>query len=518
MSKTRVRSTAGLDVGSLGRQAAAAMLARTIVMRGVTAAGTVVLARILVPADFGVYAVLVLVQNVLMFFADFGLGPSLVQQESDPTRQEMATAWLMQQLVWIVVAAVIWVAAPIIEGVFPSLGGDFQWQLRLLSLSVAFTMVRALPAAMLVRVLRFPEVASIEVVSHVVFYSTAVILAVWGAGVWSFVWALTLQNATAAILMNLAWRYWPGLYFNRAIANRLLRFGIAYQAANVANALRDAVVPLFGGLGGGVAAIGYLQFTLRVSQLTSSVDEIIARVTFPAFSRIKGDAERTARVLHDAVVLVCVLIGAPQAWIIATAPFLVPVVFGDEWVPAVPALQLMCVGVLASVPSRVAGSVVFGQGRPRVGLLVTLASVALLFALFGPLVLLLGLAGGGLTYVIAGVVGLYLQSWAVRPVARFPWLNLLRVYSLSGVAGLASWFVAAHIAGVPGLALSAAVFGVADLALLWLFARPDLAGVWRLVGSGHTPFLSGILIRARRPVGAGHSGPPQDEQVERGEP
>ena len=109
MSKTRVRSTAGLDVGSLGRQAAAAMLARTIVMRGVTAAGTVVLARILVPADFGVYAVLVLVQNVLMFFADFGLGPSLVQQESDPTRQEMATAWLMQQLVWIVVAA--WLVA-----------------------------------------------------------------------------------------------------------------------------------------------------------------------------------------------------------------------------------------------------------------------------------------------------------------------------------------------------------------------------------------------------------------------
>ena len=60
-------------------------------MRGITAVGTVVLARILVPADFGVYAVLVLVQQVLMYFADFGVAPSLIQQPDDPTREELAT-------------------------------------------------------------------------------------------------------------------------------------------------------------------------------------------------------------------------------------------------------------------------------------------------------------------------------------------------------------------------------------------------------------------------------------------
>jgi PST family polysaccharide transporter len=501
-------------VGSLGRRAAAALLARTVVMRGVTALGTVALARILAPADFGVYAVLVLLQTVLSFFADFGLGPSLVQQERDPTRQEMATAWFMQQLLWVVCVAAIWIVAPLVGRLFPSLGPDFQWQLRLLSLSIAFTLIRSLPSAMLVRVLRFPELASIDVVAHVVFYATAVVLAMLGAGVWSFAVALTLQNATAAILTNLAWRHWPGFYFSRAIAGRLLRFGVAFQAANVANALRDGVVPLFGGLAGGVAAIGYLQFSLRVSQLTSSVNEIIARVMFPSFSRIKQDAERTARVLLDAILLVCILIGGTQAWIIATAPFLVPIVFGDQWTVAVPALQLMCVGVLTSVPSRVAGSVVFGQGRAKIGLLVTLAGVALLFALFGPLVLLLGLVGGGLAYAIAGGVGLYLQSWAIRPVARFPWPNLLRVYLLAGIAGLASWLVAAHVAGIIGLSLSAAVFGAIDLALLWLFARTDLTRAWRLIGTDHSRLLSGMLSRADRLRGAGRPRPTAGDPTE----
>jgi len=517
ISGTQVRSSAGLDVGSLGRQAATAMLARTIVMRVITAMGTVVLARILVPADFGVYAVLVLVQQVLTYFADFGVGPSLIQQGDDPTREELATAWLIQQLMWIVCAVAIWVAAPFVERLIPSLGAGFGWQLRLLSLSIAFTMLRSLPSAMLVRVLRFREVATIELSGHIAFWATAVSLALMGAGVWSFAVALTAQSAISAALANLICRYWPGLYFDRAIARRLLGFGVAYQASNVVTTLRDGVIPLCGGFAGSVASIGYLQFSLRVSQLTSSVDEIIARVSFPAFSRIKGDAKRTARVLSDSVTLVCLLIGAPQAWIIATAPNLVPVVFGDRWTPSVLALQLMCLGVLCTVPSRVAGSVVFGQGRPRAGLLVALASVGLLFALFPPLLLAFGLPGGGLAYAVAGFVGLSLQARAVRPVASFPWRNVIRVYFLSGLAGLASWFVAVHVAGVPGLIISAGVFGISYLALLLAFARTDLARSWHLVGAGRNPRVLRFLARFRPRGGLG-LGLGVSEVAEPGEP
>jgi O-antigen/teichoic acid export membrane protein len=474
------------------------MLARTVAMRAITAAGTVVLARLLAPAEFGVYAVLVLVQQVLMYFADFGVAPSLIQQEHDPTREELATAWMIQQMMGIACGIAIWTAAPLAERLFPSLGVDFGWQLRLISLSIGFTMLRSLPSAMLIRVLRFREVATIELAGHVAFWGTAVPLAILGFGVWSFAAALTAQSATSAVLANLICRYWPGLHFERTVARRLLGFGIAYQASNVVATMRDGVIPLCGGFAGSIAAIGYLQFGLRISQLTSSVDEIIGRVAFPAFSRIKGDAERTARVLSDVVTLVCLLVGAPQAWIISTAPILIPVVFGDRWTPAVPALQLMCIGILSMVPSRVAGSVVFGQGRPRVGLLVTLASVGLLFALFPPFLLVLGLTGGGLAYAIAGFIGLLLQAGAVQPVVPFPWRNLARVYFLSGITGLTSWFVAVQIGGLPGLVVSFVVFGIVYLALLWLFARKDLIRSWNVVGAERLLVASRLLAHFRR--------------------
>ena len=492
MTATRLQPSAGLDVGALGRQGAAAMLARTVAMRVITAGGTVVLARILVPADFGVYAVLLLAQQVLINFADFGVAPSLIQQPDDPTREELATAWAIQQWMWIVCGVAILVAAPLVERLFPPLGTDFGWQLRLMSLSIAFTMLRSLPNALLIRVLRFREVATIELASHIVFWVTAITLAALGARVWSLAFALTAQSATGACLANLVCRYWPGLHFERKIARRLLGFGIAYQTANVVTTLRDGVIPLFGGFAGSVASIGYLQFGLRVAQLTSSIDEIIARVAFPAFSRIKGDAERTARVLSDVVTLVGLIVGAPQAWIVSTAPILIPVVFGERWVPAVPALQLMCLGTLSMVPSRVAGSVVFGQGRPRAGMAVSLASGGLLIALFPPLLIAFGLTGGGLAFAIAGFVGLALQARAVRPVVPFPWRKLARVYFLSGLSGLASWAVAALIGGIIGLVASACVFGAAYLALLWLIAREDLIRSWHLIGSDRLPVVSKV--------------------------
>jgi O-antigen/teichoic acid export membrane protein len=435
-----------------------------------------------------------------MYFADFGVGPSLIQQRDDPTRQELATAWAMQQTMWIVCGAAIWAAAPAIERLVPSLGADFGWQLRLISASIAFTMLRSLPSAMLIRVMRFREVATVELAGHVAFWATAVTLALLGAGVWSLAFALTAQSATSAGLANLMVRYWPGLHFERSIARRLLGFGVAYQASNIVNTLRDGVIPLFGGFAGSIASIGYLQFGLRVAQLTSSVDEIIARVAFPAFSRIRGDAERTARVLSDVVALVGLIVGAPQAWIISTAPVLIPVVFGDKWLPSVPALQLMCLGILSMVPSRVAGSVVFGQGRPRAGLLVSLTSVGLLFALFPPLLLSLGLTGGGLAYAVAGFVGLVLQSRAVRPVTPFPWRRLARVYALSALSGLASWVVVALAGGIIGLVASAVVFGTVYVTLLRLVAREDAVRAWHLIGADRLPVVAGMMaLRHNRP-------------------
>jgi O-antigen/teichoic acid export membrane protein len=288
------------------------------------------------------------------------------------------------------------------------------------------------------------------------------------------------------VLANLVWRRWAGLGFRWSVARRQLSFGLAYMTANVVVQARDAVVAVFGGLAGGISGIGLLQFSFRIGHVVATVDEIIARVTFPAFSRLQGDPPRVARLMRDAVLVAGLMVGAMQCWLLATAPVLVPAVFGDQWIPAVPAIQLVCLGTLATVPTRFLRTLLFGLGRTRTGLLLALAVTATMFVVFPVLVIALGLVGGGLAFAATAVLGLWLQVRAVRDTAPFPWLDLGRLYLLAGAAGAVAWLVTLWLTGIIGTAVASAAFAVAYLLLVARFARAEFLVTWRLIRGKRT--------------------------------
>jgi O-antigen/teichoic acid export membrane protein len=473
-----------LEVARLGRSGAVQLAARTIVMRVVTVGGTIILARVLSPAVFGSYSIIALVSLILASVADFGIGASLVQQPDPPTRPQLATAWVLQQAVWIPFVVAVWAVTLVGARSFPA-NDEFLWQLRVGCLSVAFTMLRALPSAMLVRVMRFRAIAFIEVSMHFLFYGSAISLALLGAGVWSFVIALTIQTAGGAILANLVWAHWPGFHFDVRVAKQQLRFGGPFQVANVVTVGNDAVVQVFGGLTGGLAAIGYLQFSLRISQLAASIDEIVGRVTFPAFSRLQHDNSATVDALRDAVLLVGFVVAATQLWLASAAPLVVPIVFGDQWHAAIPALQFFCLASLASVPSRVLRSLVFGQGRSTRGLFVSFAGATALWVAFPILVIRLDLAGGGIAYVVAAVLVLLMYVRSVPIAAAFPWRELFQIYGAGGIAAVGSAWSSAAVGGPGGIVLSAIVFGTIYLIAIRLVGPPPvvsaLSAAWAVL-------------------------------------
>jgi O-antigen/teichoic acid export membrane protein len=450
-------------------------------MRAITVVGTVILARLLAPADFGVFAVVAFWMSLLVLLGDLGLGASLVQQGADPTPVELGTAWVLQQLLWVPILVVVWVLAPIIGALLPGLGPDFAWQLRIASLPLALAGLRAVPGAMLVRELRFGALASIEVVQHVVFYVVAVVLATRGAGAWSFVLALVTQATVGCILANVAWRRFAGFRFDLQTARRELAFGFSYQVSGLALLSTGAVIPLFGWLGGGVAAIGQLQFANRVGQLAAFFDEIIGRISFPAFSRMQHEPARLGRMVHDSILVATLGVAAMQGWFIAVAPSVIPQVFGEQWSPAVGALQLMCLSTLVLLPVRFLRSMIFGTGRAREGLRLSLLMAATLYAAFPFFVVAMGLAGGGLAFVVAAAVGLLTHARAVRGQMPPFLAAYARLSVIAGVAGVAAWVAWQSIPGLVGLIASAVLFLAIYGGLVWFLARDVLLRATQLL-------------------------------------
>ncbi len=470
-------------IGPSSRTAFIQLLLRTGVLRVITFVGSILLARLLLPADYGIFAVVVFLVGILVPIGDLGLGAALIQKREQPTDTEVATMFTAQQVVWLALVVLVWILAPLINQVGLEMPPDADWMLRVTAIAIFIAHQQAVPNAMMSRVLRFGPLATIEVVQQTVYLTVALILAFNGAGAWSFVIGLLVQYSVGTVLTYIAWGRLPGLGIDRAALRRMLGFGVVFQLTYFTSLLREALIPLFGGLAGGITAIGYLQFGQRLGRMVGGIDEIVARVSFPAFSRIQDDPARTARALVFVVESTALAV-ALLWWPIASGPTLIPVLFGETWAPAVPVFQLTALASLLAPPFLYLRNVGFAAGRAQSLLRWSTFTAAVTFVVFPLLVIWLGLVGGGIGFVFYAVVQIIGCAIATRGVARLPWMRLFRIYTLGFVAGTAAATVLIYVTGFEGLIVSGVAFGAIYGLLVLLFERDQLRRAWVLVRTG----------------------------------
>ncbi len=490
------------EIGRRGGRAVAQVLGRTVIVRGLTFAGTVVLARLLSPAEFGTYAIVAAIVGVVALIGDLGLGASLIQQAEPPTLREASTARILQLLVAVVGIGGLWVAAPWIVAAFGGLGTDGEAYLRVLSLTLIPTALRLLPGVLLERELRYAALAAAEVLAQGVFYGVAIGLAIGGASTWSFVAAALAQATAAAALVNVAWRRTAvpqatghgrsgpvrdRLGIDLAVVRRRGGFAAGFQAANLLAWLRDAVVPLAGGVLASTTVVGHLQFAWRTGQLVSSVEDVVARVALPAFSRLQDDRAALARAIETATLGTAYVIVPSQLWVATMAPTLVPFLFGAAWVPVTVPLQLVCIGSLARFPVRILRQGEFATGS--IGRGVRIAAIACLttWAFVPALLLIAGAPGAGAGFVLAGVATLAVTSRLAR-AGRLPVARLARLVGLSASAVAAGWAVVTVLPVSPvfALAASGAVTAALVVVLVGRVERDEIARLRRLLRSPAT--------------------------------
>jgi PST family polysaccharide transporter len=482
------RSGSDDQVERRGLRAAGQLVARTVLTRGITLVGTVALARLLTPADFGVFAVIIFIVTIITVVGDLGIGAGLVQQREEPGNADLETVLAVQLALFGGLGLAAAVAGPALA-IKLDLGPGASELAFLLALTILILPLRGIPIAMLSRSLRFGPLAISEVVQQLTFFGVAVGGAAMGIGVVAFGLAGVAQGVVATAVAWAAWgRRSPRPRFHGAIAARLWRFGIRMQGAHIASWAKDAVVPVFGGLAGGVSAVGYLQFAWRNGQLINAVDDIVTRVGFPALSRLQHDAPRFTRaagVAMETAVLVAVGI---QAWLIATAPILLPVVFSAQWEPSVDAFRLVAGGAIAGTLTAVFRTTLNGAGQSGAALRAGLISLAVMVVAFPGGVLLGGVTGGGAAFLVGSVVALAVHAWTARARVSISWVGILRVGVMGTAAAVVAAVPAAWRPDLLGLAISGlayvTVFGVLALVLersllrmLWVGLRPDRRAV-----------------------------------------
>jgi O-antigen/teichoic acid export membrane protein len=434
MSETAVRPTAMEGVAAKTVRGAFALGIRQVIIQGIGFLCGILLARLLTPSQFGIYAIILYFQNFLIAFGDAGLAASLVRQHDEPDVLEYRAIFTVQQIVVLVITGLMWLAAPLIASKYHLQPSD-AWLFRLVALSFFVTSFITVPFVRLDRNLAFHKVAMVESTQAVVFNVVAVFFAWRGLGAYAFAWALLLRSAVGAALANWISPWQIGWYWNWRLVRAHLSFGIPYQGISLTSLFKDSISPIFIGLLLGTAKVGYISWAVMLAAYPAQVLFILQRLYMPTFARLQYDRPRLVS-LAENVIWATNAIAAPLS--VLTLALVVPittVVYGTKWLVALPYFYLFWGANLFVPTATPALGLLNGLGKSRTALLFAVIWMAGTWIVGAPLILIYGAIGFAIANLAVQFSNLFLYRAAQRQAAFRLFSVIIPVWAVAAGSG-----------------------------------------------------------------------------------
>ena len=323
-------------------------------------ASMVVLARLIAPAEFGRYAVALIVVDLGSVTAQ-GVGVALVQRKA-VTREHLQAGLFLAIFSGLVLVGLIVAATRLV--VEPIYGGRTA-DLVLLMAPVAFlNAVSIVPTAILQRRLEFRRLSALAVIMSVASVVTSVPLAVAGMNGVALVLGVVAGGVVGTVALW-AWAFPPPPRLRRAPARDLLSYGGPASLAAVGWAgFRNCDYAIIGAsLGPLQAGFYYRAYTVAV-EYQKKVSKLMDMLGFPLLSRARTPDDQ--RMLRGRMVRVETLVLFPALTLLAiVAPVLIPWFFGDQWTSAIVPTQILAIGGAATLVIDTVGAGLMATGRPR---------------------------------------------------------------------------------------------------------------------------------------------------------
>lgn len=259
--------------------------------------GTIILARLLSPSDFGTVTLAMVLIGTSYMFVGLGMDAALVHSEMD--RKKVAfQAFAISLFSGILSFLVLSINAEIISSIL----GDVDVAVfRGLLPIILFTTLTIVPEAMLSKELRFNRLSAAVIISEIMYMIVAIILAVMGYGLWSLVYgkiASALVRVILVWLFNPSWDWIKPKKWDWDIMRSLLRFGLQTTAGGIVSYFHTHWDDWFVGRQFGTTALGYYSkaYDLSNNVLSSFSRSVINGVFFPSYTKIQNEKERLTRV------------------------------------------------------------------------------------------------------------------------------------------------------------------------------------------------------------------------------
>ncbi len=454
-----------------------------LVSRSISVVSTLILARLLDPSDFGVYALAMSVYALVELVRAFGFGTILIQNQ-DATDDHYHTAWTMHLAFSVVSGVLLYAFAPLAAETLKE--ARLEPVLRFMCLLFLIDGVKNVAIINFQKHMTFDREFRFQLTMKLVGFCVAVPLAFYLRSYWAMLFGLL---ATSLTLVALSYSMQPFRPRLRVLYWReMLSFSAWLQVNNILNYFNRHLENFMVSRMAGVAAVGSLTMTKESGQLLLKLAVPINRAAFPGYSRVNKEPAKLLEVFCDVMAPLAIFGFAMAVGVASVAHLMVPTLLGMKWLHIVPLVQWLALATLLMIAMSSANNVLIAMGKVRWAtaiIALRLVSLAILLTLLLPRYGVMGVAYAtfctlSLVMVVAYFVlraNLGLSVRRVCYIAYKPGLASLLMYTLVSVLfpthsaeSSPLWQVCQLLAAV---AVGAACFVVVQ-GLLWLLeARPD---------------------------------------------
>jgi len=309
--------------------------------QGVQFVIAIILARLLLPEQFGLIAMLGVFLALAQIFLDSGFGSALIQKQNTNHIDE-CSVFYFNIVVSFIVAGLLCITAPWIAVFYKQ--PLLTPLTRFLSLSIIISSFGLIQTTLMVKKVDFKTQARVSLISILVSGIIGITLAYNGSGVWSLAIQIVSFSFIRTALLWFFHNWRPSLIFSLTSLLNMFGFSSHMLGFGLINMLFDNIYYIIIGKLFSSSSLGYYYQAQRIQRvLVYTLLESTTRVTFPIFSSIQEEVIRIKLGMRKSLMFM-ILINSPiMIGLIVVAKPMVLVLFTEKWVPLIIYLQLFCI-------------------------------------------------------------------------------------------------------------------------------------------------------------------------------
>lgn len=376
----------------------------SFLQKAISTCATIVLARILGPEDFGLFALAFVAINALDLFKSMGFDSALIQRKDD-IEKAANTAFFIIPMLGIVLYLTLSISAPWIGKFLNST--QVINIIRALGIIFVISCFGKIPAALIEKNMQFRQISLIEISSAIVFSATSIILALMERGVWSLVIAYILKITNQNVLLFIFAKWKPHFQFDKKIALEMFHFGKFLFLGGVVWFLKMNLDNLLVGKLLGVTALGIYAIAFNVANFGADYfGGKVYRVIFPAFSKIQDNKYDLKQAFLKTTKIVSIFAFPFFVILFLMGDELIRIMYGLKWLEAIPVLKILAFAGLFNTLPVAMGPLFNASGYPKISFWFGVIQVVIFFIFITPAAKLFGLVGIGLVVSASALVAI----------------------------------------------------------------------------------------------------------------